>query len=138
VLGADPARVVLDVLQDKGNSEGDNEEWDHDARTGERLVPTGGSGLPEPLHRVARRRLLDWCRCSAHARSANGCPNSPCGRTRRTAIKMRNTNVSWNWVLMKPPARLSRTPSSKPPIMAPRIFPMPPMTAAVKALIPSR
>src|ERR1700693_1383501 len=138
VLGTDPARVVLDVLEEEGDGRGQHEEWNQHRGAGQRLVPACGTRFPDALERVRGLDGVGGRRLGAHARSVSGCPKRPWGRISSTVIRARNTNVSWNWVLIKPPARLSNTPSSIPPIMAPRMLPIPPMTAAVKALIPSR
>lgn len=63
-------------------------------------------------------------------------PKIPEGLTRRTIIKTAKVIASESWLEMYAFERISITPSKIPPINAPGIEPIPPNTAAVKALIP--
>ena len=51
-------------------------------------------------------------------------------------ISTANTTASLSWVEMYALAKISMMPSSKPPRKAPGMEPIPPNTAAVKALMP--
>ena len=61
-------------------------------------------------------------------------PSSPVGRTRRTTIRTAKTIEFASWVEMYAEASDSMMPSNTPPRNAPGIEPIPPKTAAVKAL----
>ena len=63
-------------------------------------------------------------------------PNSPVGLTKRTTISDANTMASDSSVEIYAFDILSSTPSQIPPTIAPGMEPIPPKTAATKALIP--
>ena len=104
---------------------------DDDAPAGEADEPAQTRG--EPLLKV---------REPVHARSTTLAPSRPCGRNTRT--KMSNTKAQTSFQAEPPKvpgmkvAMTSTTPSTNPPTTAPLMLPMPPSTAAVKALRPAR
>src|SRR4029077_4261298 len=70
------------------------------------------------------------------SQSGRDSPRSPVGRNTSVKIRTRKAMTSLNAGLTNVTARLSMTPSTRPPSMAPRMLPMPPSTAAVNALSP--
>src|SRR5713101_5454112 len=136
--GLGPARDPREVEdQDRGLEE--HEEHDRARRAGH---APGGEG-EQPDHEARRghgllQEPLD------HARSRTTSPRRPLGRKIRMRMRMENARMSLYSAPKAPPvsseryeaAKASRTPSTSPPSMAPGMLPMPPSTAAVKALSP--
>src|SRR5262249_5527471 len=65
------------------------------------------------------------------SQSGRDSPRSPVGRNTRVRIRIRKAMTSLKAGFTNVTARLSITPSTRPPSMAPRMLPMPPSTAAV-------
>src|SRR5690606_20816722 len=70
--------------------------------------------------------------------STSGLPSSPVGRNSRMSTSRLNATISLYCDEIYAAAKVSARPSSTPPSMAPGMLPMPPSTAAVKALMPAR
>src|SRR5262249_14005401 len=70
--------------------------------------------------------------------SISGLPSSPVGRKISTMTSTANAATSLYSLEQEPAKKTSIRPISRPPSMAPGSEPMPPSTAAVKALMPAR
>src|SRR5581483_3471059 len=88
----------------------------------------------EPLH----PGLADGRTQFAHAALPSRSPRMPVGRNSRTSTRTTKLMTSVHCAPMKLrlAPRTSASPSSRPPIMAPRMLPIPPSTAAANALTP--
>ena len=64
-------------------------------------------------------------------------PRMPVGLTISTMIRSRNTTASFQTDRPMAETSTSAKPTSRPPMTAPGMEPMPPKTAATKALVPS-
>src|ERR1035437_2066797 len=78
-----------------------------------------------------------------HARSTAFSPSRPCGRNTSTRIRRKKGKTAFQGLPPNSPgmywvAIASTMPRSRPPTTAPATLPMPPRTAAVKALRPAR
>src|ERR1035437_4985830 len=78
-----------------------------------------------------------------HARSTAFSPSRPCGRNTRTRMSRTKAQTSFQGLPPNSPgmywvAIASTMPRTRPPTTAPATLPMPPRTAAVKALRPAR
>src|SRR5690606_15099573 len=72
-----------------------------------------------------------------HTFSTSGRPRRPLGRTSSTRNGTLKATTSLYSALKNPAVSASATPSRMPPSTAPGMLPMPPSTAAVKALSPA-
>src|SRR5262249_15847645 len=99
----------------------------------------------ERRHRDPRAdQQRDGARGLDHARSRTTSPRRPLGRKIRIRIRIENAKMSLYSAPKAPPvssdrydaANASSRPSTRPPIIAPGMLPMPPSTAAVKAFSP--
>src|SRR5574341_149137 len=72
-----------------------------------------------------------------HTFSGMRSPIKPVGRTRRTRIRITNATTSLYSLEMYPAPSPSAMPNTTPPTIAPGMLPIPPKTAAVKALMPA-
>src|SRR5690606_2670882 len=93
-------------------------------------------GDDDPGHDGCYECILDMTR--HYTFSTSGLPSSPVGRNSRISTSRLNATMSLYWDEMYAAAKVSAKPSSTPPSMAPGMLPMPPRTAAVKALMPAR
>src|SRR4030095_14177971 len=109
----------------------EKEEYEHRARE------RGDSERRSRHQGDAEQRL-------GHARSRTTSPSRPLGRKMRIRISIENAKMSLYSAPTAPPvsserydaANASRSPSTRPPTIAPGMLPMPPSTAAVNALRP--
>src|SRR6266853_862667 len=134
----EPARHAREVEEEDRALE---EHEDHDRAWVAGHAPRGDAEERRDEDRRGHRpveNILD------HARSRTTSPRRPLGRKIRIRIRIEKARMSLYSAPKAPPvnseryeaAKASRMPSTRPPSMAPGILPIPPSTAAVKALSP--
>src|SRR5207247_10594020 len=108
-----------------------------DDREGERERDPPGGDPDTPLPRLTCRRVPPAEGRALHARSPRAWPSRPVGLKTRMITRREKTPTFSHWPPKYVTVSALRRPSTKPPRAAPLTLPMPPRTAAVKALSPA-